>query len=90
MPFYTRAVVNRSYFPQTNSLDSMESKCIVINEAGKLILYLQYVLVELCIPQGSTTTIYEDNDTITIGNVQSQVHCPLYLDIRHFTFLDYS
>ena len=83
-------VLYRSRYQPTVSLSSTESEFIAAAEAGKMALYLRYLLDELNIEQTAATKLYEDNSgAISMANAQRPTRRTRHLDICHFALLDW-
>jgi len=83
-------VVYRSHFQPKISQSSTEAEFIDTAKAGKLALYLRYMLNDLGINKSHATTLYEDNTAaVTMANASCPTRRTHHMKIKHFSLLDW-
>ena len=85
------AIVYKTILQKTIALSSTEAEFYALTEAGKLVLYIRFVLNDLGIPQAQPTTIYEDNKgCLQMTQALKPTKRTRHVETRYFAILEWS
>ena len=84
------AIVYKTVLQKTIALSSTEAEFYALTEAGKMILYIRFVLEDLDIPQQYPTIVYEDNKgCLEMTKALKPTKRTLHVETRCFAVLDW-
>ena len=85
------AVVYKTILQRTIALSSTEAEFYALTEAGKLILYIRFVLADLGIEQMNATNIYEDNKgCLEMTQALKPTKRTRHVETRYFKILEWT
>ena len=84
-------IVYKTILQRTVALSSTEAEFYALTEAGKLVLYIQFVLEDLSLQQVAPTTIYEDNKgCLEMTQALKPTKRTRHVETRYFAILEWS
>ena len=85
------AIVYKTILQRTIALSSTEAEFYALSEAGKLVLYIRFVLEDLDMTQKGPTTIYEDNrGCLQMTQALKPTKRTRHVETRYFAILEWS
>ena len=85
------AIVYKTMLQRTIALSSTEAEFYALTEAGKLVLYVRFVLQELGMEQTQPTTIYEDNrGCLQMTQALKPTKRTRHVETRYFAILEWT
>ena len=85
------AIVYKTMLQRTIALSSTEAEFYALTEAGKLVLYIRFVLEDLGLIQQNPTSIYEDNKgCLQMTQALKPTKRTRHVETRYFAILEWS
>jgi hypothetical protein len=84
------AVAYKSKYQDVIAMSTTEAEFVAACDAAKVILFLRSILEDLGIEQPDATTLFEDNNgALLMANAQQPTRRTRYMEIKHFSLLDW-
>ena len=85
------AIVYKTILQRTIALSSTEAEFYALTEAGKLVLYIRFVLADLGLEQTQATIIYEDNKgCLQMTQALKPTKRTRHVETRYFKILEWA